>query len=61
MMDRIKIYYDGDDEIANAINIHREYIMGETLAEFLERVKDDSFEKLDLNGHDTGIKLEKIQ
>lgn len=61
MMDRIKIYYDGDGEIDNAIDIHREYIMGETLADVLERVEDDSFEKLDLNGHDTGIKLEKIQ
>ena len=61
MMDRIKIYYDGDDEIAKGVDIHREYIMGETLAEVLERVKDDSFEKQDLNGHDTGIKLEKIQ
>lgn len=61
MMDRIEIYYDGDDEIAKGVDTHREYIMGETLAEVLERVKDESFEKQDLNGHDTGIKLEKIQ
>jgi len=39
MMDRIKIYYDGDDEIANAINIHREYIMGETLGRIFRTSK----------------------
>ncbi|MCK9218410.1 MAG: DUF5915 domain-containing protein, partial [Firmicutes bacterium] len=60
MMDRIEIYYDSDDEIAKGVDVHRDYIMSETLADVLERVKDDSFEKQDLNGHDTGIKLEKI-
>ena len=60
MMDRIEIYYDSDDEIAEGIDTHRNYIMSETLADVLERVKDDSFEKQDLNGHDTGLKLEKV-
>ncbi|HHY78276.1 MAG TPA: isoleucine--tRNA ligase [Clostridiales bacterium] len=60
MMDRIRIYYDGDDEIARAVEIHKDYIMNETLAETIERVKDPSFEKQDLNNHETGIKLEKI-
>ena len=60
MMDRIKIYYDSDDEIAEGVKIHRDYIMGETLAEELERVEDDSYEKQDLNGHETGIRLERI-
>lgn len=60
MMDRIRIYYDGDDEIARAVEIHKDYIMNETLAETIERVKDSSFEKQDLNNHETGIKLEKI-
>ena len=59
MMDRINIYYDGNDEIAKGVDIHRDYIMSETLADVLDRVTNDSFEKQDLNGHETGIKLEK--
>ncbi len=60
MMDRIKIYYDGDEEVSKGVDAHRDYIMSETLADVLDKVKDDSFEKQDLNGHDTGIKLERI-
>ena len=30
MMDNIKIYFDGDEEITEAVNIHKEYIMKET-------------------------------
>ena len=37
-----------------------DYIMKETLADAVEHTKDDSFEKQDLNGHDTGMKLEKL-
>ncbi|WP_432409686.1 isoleucine--tRNA ligase [Wukongibacter sp. M2B1] len=60
MMDNIKIFFYGDDEIANAVEIHKDYIMEETLAKSIERVSDESFEKQDLNGHETGIKLEKV-
>ena len=60
MMDNIKIYFDGDNEIAHAIDLHRDYIMKETLATSIERVSDKEIEKQDLNGHDTGIKLEKV-
>ncbi|MBB6216185.1 isoleucyl-tRNA synthetase [Anaerosolibacter carboniphilus] len=60
MMDNIRIYYDGDDEIDNAVEIHREYIMHETLAVSIERVNDPSLEKQNLNDHDTGIKVEKV-
>jgi isoleucyl-tRNA synthetase len=59
MMDRINIYFNGDDEIANAVNIHKEYIMQETLADKVERVTETGFEVQDLNGHDTGMKVEK--
>ncbi len=61
MMDNIKIYFDGDDDISKALEIHKEYIMKETLALSMEKVSDDSFEKQNLNDHDTGIKLEKVQ
>ncbi|MFT9496230.1 isoleucine--tRNA ligase [Anaerosolibacter sp.] len=60
MMDNIRIYFDGDDEIANAVVIHREYIMHETLAVSIERVNDATLEKQNLNDHDTGIKVEKV-
>lgn len=60
MMDNIKIYYDGDEEIANAVEVHKDYIMKETLAISIEKVSGPDFEKQDLNGHETGIKLEKV-
>ncbi|SKC48543.1 isoleucine--tRNA ligase [Maledivibacter halophilus] len=60
MMDNIRIYFHGDDKIANAADIYKDYIMDETLAVSIERVSDDSIEKLDLNDHATGIKLEKV-
>ncbi|QUH20009.1 isoleucine--tRNA ligase [Alkaliphilus sp. B6464] len=58
--DNINIYFDGNDEVAKAVEIHKDYIMQETLAITVERVKDDSLEKQNLNDHDTGIKVEKI-
>lgn len=61
MMDNIKIYYDGDDEIAKAVNVYEDYIKKETLAVNIERVQDNSYEKHNLNDHEAGLKLEKIQ
>jgi isoleucyl-tRNA synthetase len=60
MMDRINICFDGDDSIANAVDFFRDFIMKETLAEKVERVTDKNFEVQDLNGHDTGIKVERV-
>ncbi|SNS67103.1 Isoleucyl-tRNA synthetase [Anaerovirgula multivorans] len=61
VIDNIKVYFDGDDEIAKALELYKDYIMQETLAVSIERVKDDSFEKQNLNDHDTGIKIEKVK
>lgn len=61
VLDNINIYYDGDDEIKEAVELYEDYIKTETLAVSINRVKDDSFEKQDLNGHMTGIKLEKVE
>ena len=61
MMDNIRIYYDGDEDIAKAVNVHYEYIKSETLAISIERVKDDGMEKYNLNDHMTGIRLEKVE
>ena len=60
VLDNIKIYYEGSDEIKLAVDQFEEFIKKETLAQSIERVDDDSFEKQDLNGQMTGIKLEKI-
>ena len=59
VLDNINIYYDGVDEIAEAVNEYEDFIKSETLALSIERVSDDTLEKQDLNGHETGIKLEK--
>ncbi len=61
VLDNINIYYDGSVEIEEAIKEHEGFIKSETLALSIERVEDDSFEKQDLNGHKTGIKLEKVE
>jgi isoleucyl-tRNA synthetase len=60
MMDKISISFTGDDEIADAVQMHKDYIMQETLAEKVERVTGAELEKQDLNGHETGMKVEKI-
>lgn len=60
MMDQIRIYFDGDEAISKAVEVHKDYIMQETLAVSIERISDDTFEKQNLNEHETGIKLERI-
>ena len=59
VLDKIKIYFNADEEISNAVKVFEEYIKTETLAESIEKV-DGDFEKYDLNGHETGIKLERL-
>ena len=59
MMDNISITIAADDEISAAVKKHKDYIMKETLALKLE--ESDAPEEFDLNGHKTGIAVEKIQ
>ncbi|SDJ99968.1 isoleucine--tRNA ligase [Natronincola ferrireducens] len=61
VIDNINIYFDGDDEIAKAVELYGDYIMQETLALAIDRVQDNSFEKQNLNDHETGIKVEKVE
>ena len=56
--DRIHVTYESDAEVEEAVNTHKEFIMNETLALTLTSAKLDE-EVLDLNGHDTKIKVEK--
>lgn len=60
MMDHIAIKFDGDDELAKAVEIHEEFIMTETLAKKVERVNESELEKYNLNGHDTGLDVVKL-
>ncbi len=57
MMDNIEIVVDADEEVNAAIAKHKEYIMKETLAVSLEA--GEAADKYDLNGHKTGISVEK--
>ena len=61
VLDNINIYYDGDDEIKEAVNLFEDFIKEETLAISIKSVTDGLIEKQDLNGHMTGIKLEKVE
>ena len=57
MMDNIKILINADEEVAAAVETHKEYIMKETLA--LEIVAAADLKEYDLNGHKTGIDVER--
>jgi len=57
MMDRIKIYVDADEDVKAAIEKHKDYICSETLANAIEA--KSGLEEADLNGHKTGIDVEK--
>ncbi|HBI55697.1 MAG TPA: isoleucine--tRNA ligase, partial [Firmicutes bacterium] len=53
--DKIHIVYDGDEEVASAVEAFAEYISKETLALSIQRVQDSKLERLNLNDHLTGL------
>jgi isoleucyl-tRNA synthetase len=57
MMDNIKILINADEEVTAAVETHKEYIMKETLA--LEIAAAADLKEYDLNGHKTGIDVER--
>ena len=59
MMDRIVIYLDADEEVRAAVKRHEERIMGETLADAI--IEKSGLAQFDLNGHDTGIDVERVK
>ena len=59
VLDNIDIEFNGDSEIAKAVEIFADYIKTETLAVEIKAVDAADFEKYDLNGHETGIKVTK--
>ncbi len=60
VLDNIRIFFHSDEEVIQAVQKHREYIMQETLAVSIESVSDEQMEKQNLNGHEAGIRLEKV-
>lgn len=60
VLDNIKLYYDADAEVEKAIEEYNEYIKTETLAVSIEKQSGVDFEKHDLNGHETGLKVERV-
>ena len=59
IVDRINLYYFGDEDFDKCIEKFDKYIKDETLS--LSITKDDSLtESFDLNGHDVKLKVEKV-
>ena len=52
VLDNIRIFFHSDEEVIQAVQKHREYIMQETLAVSIESVSDEQMEKQNLNGHE---------
>ena len=55
--DRINLYYDGDNEIVEALEMFKDYIKEETLS--VEVTREAKGEVVDINGHDVNIYIEK--
>jgi len=58
MMDNIKIYIKAGPEVGEAVDKHKAYIMKETLATAI--VEMDGIPEFDVNGHMTGLDVEKV-
>ena len=56
--DRIKLFYNGDEEIDRCVEQFKEYIQAETLSTEIVK-KDNLTEKYDLNGHECTIDVER--
>ncbi len=57
MMDRIDIFVEADEDVRKAITTYADYIKKETLADNIS--EKSGLEEFDLNGHKTGINVEK--
>ena len=59
IVDRINLYYSGDEDFDKCIEKFEDYIKDETLA--INIAKDDNIdESFDLNGHNIKLKVEKV-
>ena len=58
IVDRINLFYNGDEEFVQALNKYMDYIKSETLAvEIIQ--KENLTDKFDLNGHEVYLDIEK--
>ena len=57
IMDRIKLYYSGEEKVMECFDKYKELIMSETLA--TELVNEERGEKQDLNGFEATLDVEK--
>ena len=55
---RIKLWYNADEEINESFEMFKDYIMEETLAVIFEKT-NETLEIYDINGHEVGLKIEK--
>ena len=60
MMDRIQIFYKGSPEIDKAVNEYEDFIKKETLADLISLSGEGNMEVQNLNGIETGMKLERL-
>ena len=58
MMDNINIYVHADAEVLGAVSQYEDYIKKETLAKTIEEAIE--LPEFDINGHKTGISVERI-
>lgn len=58
VVDRITIYYNGDDDFKKVIDKHSDFIKKETLAEDII-YKESASEKVNLNGVDVALEVER--
>ena len=58
MMDNIRIFISADEAVAKAAETYDEYIRKETLSLSIE--EREGLETFDLNGHKTGIGVERV-
>ncbi|MEG0430405.1 MAG: isoleucine--tRNA ligase [Anaerovoracaceae bacterium] len=58
MMDNIEISLNPDEEVKAAVELHKEYIMSETLAKAIKY--EEVSETFDINGHETGINVTRL-
>ena len=58
--DHINVYYSGNEKIDKMINMYKDYVMGETLAESITK-KELSSKEYDLNGELCRVEVEVIK
>jgi isoleucyl-tRNA synthetase len=59
IMDRIRISYQGDSQIDKAIAKYGDYIKSETLADLISRSEDENLPKVDINGKEIALLVQK--